>query len=113
MITTGATVCDPNRISNPCDLTLGNQERAATYYAVATNAHGRVDLCTGRLEPCWRSRPPFSISSRKAGDSAHIAGDTTYKQERKMNKIIGLQQRSYSSRRRLSRSRSGTLQFIA
>jgi hypothetical protein len=65
MITTSAAVCGPKRVSSPCDSTWGNQERAATYYAVATNAHGRVDLCTGRLEPCWRSRPPFSISSRK------------------------------------------------
>jgi hypothetical protein len=24
-----------------------------TYYEVATNAHGRIDLCTGRLQPRW------------------------------------------------------------
>jgi hypothetical protein len=54
MITTGAAVCGPRHISNPCDLTLGNQERVVTYYEVATNGHGRVDLCTGRLEPRWR-----------------------------------------------------------
>jgi hypothetical protein len=57
MITTSAAVGGPKHVSNPCDLTLGNQERVVTYYEVATNAHGRVDLCTGRLEPCWRGRP--------------------------------------------------------
>jgi len=72
MITTGATVCGPNPVSNPCDPTLkislakrGARERVVTYYEVATKAHGRVDLCTGRLEPCWRRRPLFSMSSRK------------------------------------------------
>jgi hypothetical protein len=54
MITTGAAVCGPRHISNPCDLALSNQERVVTYYEVATNGHGRVDLCTGRLEPRWR-----------------------------------------------------------
>jgi hypothetical protein len=54
MITTGAAVCGPRHISNPCDLAAGNQERVVSYYEVATNGHGRVDPCTGRLEPRWR-----------------------------------------------------------
>jgi hypothetical protein len=61
VIPTSAAVYGRKLVSSYCDVTVGppfgsppNQERAMTYYEVATNTRGRVDLCTGRLQPRWR-----------------------------------------------------------
>ena len=34
-----------------------------TYYEVATNTHGRIDLCTGRLQPRWHRAVHTKINS--------------------------------------------------
>ena len=36
-----------------------------TYYEVATNTRGRVDLCTGRLQPRWRRAVHTGILCRE------------------------------------------------